>query len=119
MCRLKKTLYGLKHAAREWHKVLAELRRDLDFVRCSHHPALDIRKYGTCIIFIWVDDPLVFRNADVMKPLCDKILARLKGRTEGEIAHVLGMEIMHDRPDQTMTITHRMNIKYLLDANGM
>ena len=31
---LKKTLYGLKQAAREWHKVLAELLRDLDFARC-------------------------------------------------------------------------------------
>lgn len=33
-------LYGLKQAAREWHKVLAELLvRDLDFVRCASYPA--------------------------------------------------------------------------------
>ena len=32
--RLRKAPYGLKQAAREWHKVLAELLRDLDFVRC-------------------------------------------------------------------------------------
>ena len=57
-----------------------------------------------------------------MKPLCDQILARFKGRTEGEIGEtgkVLGMEIMRDHPSRTMTITHRMKIKDLLEANGM
>ena len=46
-----------------------------------------------------------------MKPLCDQILARFKGRSEGEIGgigKVLGMEIMRDRPSRTITISHRM-----------
>ena len=57
-----------------------------------------------------------------MKPLCDQMLARFKGRSRrepGEIGQVLGMEIMRDRPSQTMTISHRMKIKDLLDSNGM
>ena len=45
--RLRKALYGLKQVAREWHKVLAELLRDLDFVRCHSDPALYVRKYGS------------------------------------------------------------------------
>ena len=74
--------------------------RDLYFFRCHSDPALYIRKYGRCIIFIWVDDLLIFTTADVMKPLCDQILERFKGRSEGEIGEigkVLGMEIMRDR----------------------
>ena len=120
--RLRKALYGLKQAAREWHKFLAEWLRDLDFVRCHSDPALYFRKYGRCIIFIWVDDLLIFTTADVMKPLCDQILARFKGRTEveiGEIGKVLGMEIMRDRPSRTMNISHRMKIKDLVESNGM
>ena len=38
--RLREALYGLKQAAREWHKVLAQLLRDLDFTRCHSDPAL-------------------------------------------------------------------------------
>ena len=120
--RLRKALNGLKHATREWHKVLAELLCDLDFVRCHSDPALYVRKYGRCIIFIWVDDLLIFTTPDVMKPPCDQLLARFKGRSEGEIGEmgkVLGMEIMRDRPCRTMTISHNMKIKDLLDANGM
>ena len=96
--------------------------RDLDFVRCHSDPALYDRKYGRCIIFIWVDDLLIFTTADVMKPLCDQILARFKGRTKGEIGEigkVLGMEIMRDRPSQTITISYRMKIKDLLESNSM
>ena len=32
---------------------------------------------------------------------------------------MLGMQIMRDRPSRTMTITHRMKIKDLLESNGM
>ena len=120
--RLKKALYGLKQAAREWHKVLAQLLREQDFTRCHNDPALYVRKYGRCIIFIWVDDLLIFTTQEVTKPLCDQILERFKGRSEGdtgEIGKVLGMEIMRDRPSRTMTISHRMKIKDLLDSNGM
>ena len=120
--RLKKALYGLEQAAREWHKVLAQLLRALDFTRCHSDPALYVRKYGRCIIFIWVDDLLIFTTQEVMKPLCDQILERFKGRSEGElgeIGKVLCMEIMRDRPSRTMTISHRMKMKDLLDSNGM
>ena len=86
---------------------------DLDFVRSHSDPALFIRKYGTCLIFIWVHDLLVFTTADVMETLCAQILSRFKGRTEGEIGHVLGMEILRDRKAQTMIITQRKNISDL------
>ena len=78
--------------------------------------------HGRCIIFIWVDDLLIFTTHEVMKPLCDQILARFKGRSEGaigEIGKVLGMEIMRDRPSRTMAISNWMKIKDLLDPNGM
>ena len=120
--RFKKALYGLKQAAREWHKVLADLLRGLDFVRCHGDHVLYVSKYGRCIIFISVDDLPIFTTHEVMKPLCDQILARLRGRSEGEIGEigkVLGMEIMRDHPNRTMTISHRMIIKDLLDSNGM
>ena len=57
-----------------------------------------------------------------MKPLCDQILARFKGRTEGEIGEigkVLGTEIIRDRPSLTRTIIYRMKIMDLLESNGM
>ena len=90
--------------------------RDLDFVRYHSDPALYMRRYGRCII--WVGDLLVFTTADVMKPPCDQMRAQFKRRTQDELGHVLGMEIMRDRPNRTMTIT-QLKIKKLLEENGM
>ena len=58
--RLKKALYGLKQAAREWHRVLAKLLSELGFNRCASDPALYVISVGRCIIFLWVDDLLIF-----------------------------------------------------------
>ena len=38
--KLKKAVYGLKQAAREWHKALVELLSELGFDRCHSGPAL-------------------------------------------------------------------------------
>ena len=57
--------------------------------------------------------------ADVMETLCEQILSRFKSRSEGQIGHFLGMEILRDRKPRTMTITHRKMIKHLLSANSM
>ena len=71
------------------------------------------------VIFIRVDDVLVLITADVIETLCARILSRFKGRSEGEIGHVLGMEILGDRKARSMTIKHRKKISDLLSANSM
>ena len=67
----------------------------------------------------WVDDLLVFATADVMEALSEQMLFRFKGQSEGQIGHVLGMEILRDRQARTMTITHRKKISDLLSTNSM
>ena len=119
MWKLKQALYGLKQVAREWHKVLVSLLHDLDFVRSHSDPALFILKYGRCFIFIWVDDLLVFKTADVMETLCAQILSRFKGQSKVEIGYFLGMEFLRDKKARTMTITHRKKVSDLLSANSM
>ena len=87
---------------------------------CSHSdPALFIRKYGRCIIFIRVDDLIVSTTADIMETPCAPILSRCQGRSDGENGNVLGMEILSDRKARTMTITHSNKIIDLLFANSM
>ena len=54
-----------------------------------------------------------------METLYAQILSRFKGRSEGEIGHVLGMEVLRDRKARIMTITHRKNISDPMSANSM
>ena len=61
---LEKAPYGLKQAAREWHRALAKLLSDLGFGRCVSDPALYVSKVGRCFIFLWVDDLLICNAKD-------------------------------------------------------
>jgi hypothetical protein len=44
--KLHKTLYGLKQAAREWHKALVKVLAELGFVCAQSDPGLYVRKTG-------------------------------------------------------------------------
>ena len=117
--RLKKALYGLKQAAREWHKALAELLLSMGFVRSARDPALFICKVGRCLIFLWVDDLLIFGRKEQMDDAISKILEAFEGRDLGELGYVLGMEVIRDRSARTITISHRKNIRDMLERFSM
>ena len=117
--KLKKALYGLKHAAREWHKALVELLSELGFDRCHSDPALFGSRVGNFCIFLCVDDLLIFSEKKLLPPLVENILVTFYGRDLKELSHVLGMEVKRDRKAKTLSISHKQNISEVLDRNNM
>ena len=117
--KLKKALYGLKQAAREWHKALVELLSELSFDRCHSDPALFVSRVCRCLIFLWVDDLLMFIEKHLLQPLVDKTLVMFDGRDLKELSHVLGMEVKRDRKAKTLLISHKQMISELLERNNM
>ena len=83
--KLKKALYGLQQAARQWHKELALLRSELGLNRCHTDPALFGSKVGRCLIFLWVDDQLIFSEKGYLQPLVDEIHKKFDGRDLKEV----------------------------------
>ena len=115
--KLKKAMYGLKQAAREWHKALVVLLSKLGFGRRHSDPALFVSRVGKCFIFLWVDDLLIFSEKKLLQALVDKILATFDGCDLKELHHVLGVEVKRDR--KTLSISHKQMITELLDKNKM
>ena len=70
--KLKKAQYGLKQAAREWHKALVELLSEVGFDRCHSDPALYVSKVCRCFIFLWVDNLLIFSEKELLQHLVIK-----------------------------------------------
>ena len=89
--RLKKAPYGLKQAARDLHRALAQLLSDLGFERCASDPALYVSKVGRCPIFVWVDDLLVFSAKDPLQRWSEKYSQHLRD----VICVVIYMHTMH------------------------
>ena len=117
--KLNKTLYGLKQAAREWHKALVHLLGELGF-RCSNADAgLYIRKDCKCFIFLWVDDLFVICTSAEVKATVEPILTKFKGRDLGQLEWALGCTITRDLSKKTITMSQRAKVSNLQEKFGM
>lgn len=61
VCRLKKSLYGLKQALRAWYEKMDTFLLSIDFVQCSSNPTVYIWQHGAniTILVLYVDDLLL------------------------------------------------------------
>ena len=61
VCRLKKSLYGIKQAPRVWYAKIDGFLLSLSFVRCKYDPNVYLKlNHGYfMIIFLYVDDLLI------------------------------------------------------------
>ena len=81
VCRLIKTLYGLKQAGREWNIELDTKLRKKGYMRLRSDPCIYIWCMGDdfAIITVWVDDMLMFATMIVLR---DKTKADIESKWE-------------------------------------
>lgn len=96
VCKLNKSIYGLKQAARVWNKALDRKMVETGFVQSKTDPCLYIYPVAgkDCYSIQHVDD-LLFAASD--ESLIDKLTARLSSDFElkdlGKLKHFLGIDV--------------------------
>ncbi|CAI7834280.1 unnamed protein product [Closterium sp. NIES-53] len=114
--RLRRPVYGLCQAPREWHDTLHSTLYDLGFQPSSADPSLFVR-FGSTLFFVlvYVDD-LAFTTAD--KVVLTDVKLELQKRhtcTElGELLHYLGLQITRDRAARTITLSQSHMVQQVL-----
>ncbi|CAI7921705.1 unnamed protein product, partial [Closterium sp. NIES-53] len=106
--RLRRPVYGLRQAPREWHDTLCSTLSDLGFQPSSADPSLFVRRGSTpFFVLVYVDD-LVFTTADRIASADVKLkLQKRHTCTDlGELRHYLGLQITRDRAARTITLLH-------------
>uniref|UniRef100_A0A6V7M123 Integrase catalytic domain-containing protein n=1 Tax=Bracon brevicornis TaxID=1563983 RepID=A0A6V7M123_9HYME len=107
VCRLKKTLYGLKISPKKWNQRFTEEVSKLGLERDIHDPCLFTWRKGNTMAFLvlYVDDIILASNCPLKK---QEITAQLCGvfkmRDLGEPKMFLGMEIFRDRVNKILKI---------------
>lgn len=114
VCRLKKTLYGLKQASRIWNDKLNLALIEFGLVRSNVDPCIyyHFGKDAMFFVAVYVDDILIFTNDKLSKKLLKiDLMKKFKMKAIGEVSSIFGMNVERDRQNGILTIdqTHNCN----------
>ena len=127
VCKLKKSLYGLKQSARCWNSTLDSFLKSSGYKQvgadsCLYMKSVKLQndKINFVILSIHVDDILWFSN-DVIMLEEEKVAIGNKFKVEdlGEVSHILGMLIKRDRDSRTLTISQSKYLEGVLKRFNM
>ena len=97
VCKLEKSLYGLKQSSRCWNKVFRECIEKIGFIQASADPCVFIRKDALTIIGVHVDDLMILaRNITEMRSVKDSLKLQFKMKDVGELHFYVGVCIVQD-----------------------
>jgi hypothetical protein len=123
VCRLKKSLYGLKQSPRQWYKRFDSYMIQIGYIRCEYDCCVYVRilEDGSYIfLLLYVDDMLI-----ATKSMCE--VNRLKSlfhkefemKDLGAAKKILGMEIRRDREARKLWLSHKNYIRKVLEKFSM
>ncbi|KAE9090712.1 Copia protein [Phytophthora fragariae] len=123
VCKLRRSLYGLKQAAAVWFKTIRAAFVAMGFVQCRADPCFFVRlgKNGQSPVYIviYVDDLLVGCTTDAeADEICAALSSRFTVKSLGDARYVLGMEIEYARNKGELVVRQTQFIKRMLERFG-
>ena len=127
VCKLKKSIYGLKQSARCWNTTLDEYMKSVGYHKSNADGCIYVKSVKEAdghisfvIMGVYVDDIIpISNNPALLKaekaPLCE----RFKMTDLGEIHYLLGMSINRDRESRTLTVSQPNYLDKVLKKFGM
>lgn len=122
VCRLNKSLYGLKQASRVWNNQLDGALKAMGFARCISDTCIYHKIQGDkiLIVAVYVDDLVILSNNATMKNELKRELHRqFHMKDLGTASHVLGMRITRDWKLGTISIDQAQYIRDVLTKFNM
>ncbi|CAI7909530.1 unnamed protein product [Closterium sp. NIES-54] len=119
---LRRPVYSLRQAPREWHDTLRTTLAALGFAPSTADPSLFLRTDTTLLAFyalVYVDD-LVFATANTkaLAHVKSELQKRHRCTDQGELTSYLGSRITRDRARRTITLTQSHMVQQVLQRFG-
>ena len=119
VCKLLRSLYGLKQASRVWNIQLHEFLVKIGFKRSNADTCLYVNSEHGVVIAIWVDDILIAgKDAQNIAKVKKQLAGAFKMKDLGELSHFLGMRVTRTL-DGDISIDQSTYIKDILARFGM
>jgi hypothetical protein len=120
VCKLKKTLYGLKQSPREWYKLLDAFLKQLGFKGTNGDSCLYIKTdenkpATTAMICIYVDDlNIATKDIKTMQVIKKALANRFSMKDLGPLGFYLGVSITRDRQKRTIQLSQQTYVEKML-----
>ena len=115
--KLRKSLYGLRQAGREFNILLVEFLESLNFKRSIIDTCLFIRDTGnvTILLAVWVDDIVIASSSiEARNEFVENLNARFPIEDSPQLDWILGMKVTHKREERILEISQVLYIDDLL-----
>ncbi|XP_078165506.1 uncharacterized protein LOC144560202 [Carex rostrata] len=122
VCKLQKSIYGLKQASRSWNIRFHEVVKEFGFIKNEEEPCIYKKTSGSALIFrvLYVDDILLIGNNI---PLLQSVKSSLKSsfsmKDLGEANYILGIRIYRNRSKRLIGLSQSTYIDKVLKRFNM
>lgn len=98
ICKLNKSLYGLKQAGKVWYDKLAHTLNESGFTATHVEPCLFYSKENDAIVNVYVDDLLILsKDLKTIEDIKNLLSSKFEMKDLGVSNHILGMRINYNR----------------------
>ena len=122
VCKLKKSLYGLKQSPRCWSTAFREHLESNQFKQSAADPCVFVRSEEThvTIIAVYVDDLIIItKTPEKMEEVKTSLAARFKMKDLGKLHYCLGITIEQDDEKKCLWLHQRQYISTILEKYGL
>lgn len=120
VCRLNKSLYGLKQTPRAWYSRFATFILSLGFVNAKADTSLFVYHHGTdtAYLLLYVDDIVLTASfMAVLRRIISALQHEFNMKDLGKLHHFLGMQVQHR--NGCLFLSQQQYMMEILDRAGM
>jgi hypothetical protein len=119
--KLKRSLYGLKQAGREWAQLFAAFLTSWGFVQSSVDTCLFMYSSGDRVLWllVWVDDTVIVDNDPSLRTqFMEALSARFPVEDKHDLEWILGVKVQRDRSARSLVMSQELYIRDLLKRHA-
>jgi hypothetical protein len=122
LCKLNKSLHGLKKSPRIWYRKFDTYIIALGFVRSRDDHYVYSKKFGNHFSYVVLyanDMLLVGNNMDVIKEVKSQLSSKFDMKNLSVTNFILGMEIKRDNANRKLWLNQRKHVETILQRFNM
>ncbi|KAK8597319.1 hypothetical protein V6N12_065790 [Hibiscus sabdariffa] len=120
VCKLQRSIYGLKQASRSWNARFNEAIQEFGFIRNEDEPCVYKKFSGSIVSFLILYDILIIGNdIPTLQSIKTWLSSCFSMKDLGEAAYILGVKIYRDRSRRLLGLSQSIYIDKVLKLFSM